>query len=65
MWTVVYLAQNEDMAAKLKGMLEAGGLLAMVRSIAKSAEGDGAGFEVLVPESEVEDAHNIIIDADF
>lgn len=55
MWTVVYVAQSKDGAAKLQGMLSEQGVLVKTRQIGKSKGSDGL-FEILVPETEVEDA---------
>ena len=63
MWTVVYLAQKEEIAEKLRMRLEEEGLLVKVRPA--GGDKDNKGFEVLVPETEVEQAHGIIIDTDF
>lgn len=55
MWTVVYVAQSKDGAAKLQGMLSDQGVLVKTRQIGRTKNTDGL-FEVLVPETEVEDA---------
>ena len=64
MWTVVYMAQNREMVTKLQQTLEKEGLLVKVRPVNKTSENDDY-YEVLVPESEVEEAHNIIIETGF
>ncbi len=63
MWTVVYMAQNRDFVQQLQKILEEGGLIVKVRPVCKDA-GDNC-FEVLVPESEIEQAHEIIIENGF
>lgn len=65
MWTVVYMAQNKEMADRLQGFLEEGGLLVKLRPINKVVETEDNCYEILVPESEVEEAHSIIIDKGF
>jgi hypothetical protein len=55
MWTVIYVAQSKDGATKLQGMLSEQGVLVKTRQIGKSKNSDGL-YEVLVPETEVEDA---------
>lgn len=55
MWTVVYVAQSKDGASKLQGMLSEQGVLVKTRQIGRSKNNDGL-FEILVPETEVEDA---------
>lgn len=65
MWTVVYMAQNREIAGKLKEILEKEGILVKLRPISKMVENEETGFEVLVPESEVSEAHSIIIETGF
>ena len=64
MWTVVYMAQNKDMAEKLKLILEEGGILVKINPINRKEKADDY-FEVSVPETEVEEAHGIIIERGF
>lgn len=59
MWTVVYIAGNRVQAEMLKNILQEEGLLATIRPVGISQIGDGM-FEVLVPESEAEEAHSIL-----
>lgn len=65
MWTVVYMAQSKEIVVKLQEILEKEGLLVKVRPISKNVENSDNYYEVLVPESEVEEAHSIIIDTGF
>lgn len=55
MWTVVYVAQSKDGADELKDMLNTHGVLVKTRQIGKGKNSGGV-FEILVPETEVEDA---------
>ncbi len=59
MWTVVYISQNEDVAKEIKHLLENSQILVMMRSVGEEEE--QKSFEILVPETEVEQAHTIII----
>jgi len=59
MWTVVYISQNEDVAKEIKQLLENSQILVMMRSVGEDEE--QKSFEILVPETEVEQAHTIII----
>ena len=59
MWTVVYISQNEDVAKEIKQLLENSQILVMMRSVGEEEE--QKSFEILVPETEVEQAHTIII----
>jgi len=65
MWTVVYMAQSKEIVEKLQAILEKEGLLVKIRPISKNSDNNDNYYEVLVPESEVEEAHSIIIDTGF
>lgn len=60
MWTVVYIAKSSELAQKLKETLHSHNIMVMVRII-NSGE-DATGYEILVPDAEVEAALGIIID---
>ncbi|NLJ99795.1 MAG: glutamate decarboxylase [Clostridia bacterium] len=61
MWRVVYIAPNQSMAETLKGALIKEGVLVTLRSIGKGSNQTGDGsVEILVSESEAEEAHEII-----
>ena len=59
MWTVVYIASNKTQAERLKNVLLEEGILAQIRAIGLSNSGEGI-HEILVPESEAEEAHSVI-----
>lgn len=65
MWTVVYMAQSKEIAEKLQETLSKEGLLVKTRPITKNTENNDNYYEVLVPESEIEEAHGIIIETGF
>lgn len=65
MWTVVYMAKNRETAEKLKELLEKDGMLVKIRPVCKTNDNNEGSYDVLVPESEVEQAHSIIIDTGF
>lgn len=60
MWTVVYIAPNKPTAEMIKELLENEGLLVNLRTLGVPHMGDSANVEVLVPESEAEEAHELI-----
>lgn len=62
MWTVVYIAQSEASAKALQSALEADGLLVRLRPVSREADGC---YEVLVPETEVDEAHGVMIEIGF
>jgi menaquinone-dependent protoporphyrinogen IX oxidase len=65
MWTVVYMAQSKEIANKLQDLLTEEGILVKLRPISKKRDNDDNYFEVLVPESEVEESHSVIIEKGF
>ena len=58
MWTVVYVAQNKEELDKIYKALDGEGILIKTRKIGKPD--DKAIYEVLVPQSEVEDASMVL-----
>jgi hypothetical protein len=60
MWTVVYVAPNRAIADMLKELLDKEGFVVMLRPIGAPHLGAAASVEILVPESEVEDAMEVI-----
>ena len=59
-WTVVYIAPNKKEADKIKKNLSMEGLLVKVRGIGLPHTAESGPVEVLVPESEVDEALEII-----
>ncbi|PKM81556.1 MAG: glutamate decarboxylase [Firmicutes bacterium HGW-Firmicutes-14] len=60
MWTVVYIAPNRSVADSLHNVLSNEGLLVMLRAIGLPHVGDSGAVEILVPESEVDEALEIL-----
>lgn len=60
MWTVVYIAPHKREAERIKDLLSREGFLVKLKSVGLSQSGDCGPVEVLVPESEVEEAMEII-----
>lgn len=63
MWTVVYIAPNKTSAETYKRILVNEGLLVQLRPIGAPNQNDNGSVEILVPESEAEEAHEIILNA--
>ena len=63
MWIVVYITQNRETAMSLKKLLNEAGLLVKVRSIGLREDAQYGCYEVLLPESEIEEDHNVIIES--
>lgn len=60
MWTVIYIAPNRERAESVMNMLMDEGVLATLRPAGISQNGNGGSVEILVPESEAEEAHEIL-----
>lgn len=60
MWTVVYIAPNHKQAEKLQKALSQEGLLVKLRNIGLPSANDHGSVEILVPESELDEALEII-----
>ncbi|AQS55024.1 glutamate decarboxylase [Novibacillus thermophilus] len=56
MWTVIYIASNEEQAERIQERLSAEGFMVDVRQ-AKAARKQ---YEILVPESEVEEVQEVL-----
>lgn len=61
MWMVAYMAQTKEQAEKIKELLEKADILVKIRSVNQSDSDKIGCFEIMVPESELEEAHGIII----
>ena len=60
MWTVVYIAPSRLIAENLESILNNEGLLVMLRTIGLPNVGESSAVEILVPESEVDEAMEIL-----
>lgn len=65
MWTVIYMVQAVEDADNLKSLLENAGILVKIRPVTKAAEGEANAYEILIPETEKEEAHKIIIGSGY
>jgi hydroxypyruvate isomerase len=59
MWTVVYIAPSKAMAERVRQALEQEGLLVNMRTLESGEDGRGS-VEILVPEGEAEEAHEVL-----
>lgn len=60
MWTVVYIAPTKGVAERLKEEISNEGLLVQLRSLGLPNGRETGSVEILVPESEVDEALEII-----
>jgi len=60
-WTVIYISPNKKEAERIEQILSSEGLLVKLRSLGTSSQQrDGGSVEILVPESEADEALEII-----
>lgn len=62
MWMVVYIAQTKEVAEKIRSLLQEADLLVKVRAVNQTSAEKYGCYEILVPESELDEAHSIIIE---
>ncbi|MDN5347903.1 MAG: hypothetical protein PWP65_1467 [Clostridia bacterium] len=60
MWTVIYIASSRKKAEQVKEILSREGILVNIRPVGNSQLENVSGYEVLVLESEAEEANEII-----
>jgi hypothetical protein len=65
MWTVVYLAKNKKLADKVGELMSREGVLVKLQPVSKNTGDEDSYFEILVLESEVEEAHNILYELGY
>jgi hypothetical protein len=65
MWTVVYLAQNKSDVDRMQKVLEENEIIVRVRCVADKEAQDAPCYEVLVPQTEISQAQNVIIDQEL
>ena len=56
MWTVIYIASNEDIAESMKSKLSSEGFLVKIRQTRISKQ-----FEILVPKGEVKEVRDVLV----
>ena len=64
MWTVIYVSQSPETAKKLADALNKNGIVSKVRQSGGDGESQGC-CEVLVPDTEMEAAQDLIIENDL
>jgi len=65
MWTVVYLAKNKKIADKISRLMTNEGVLVKLQPVNKNIGEEDSYVEILVLESEVEEAHNILYELGY
>ncbi len=62
MWMVAYVTQSKESAERIKALLQEAGLPVKIRSVNQSGNGQFGCYEILVPEAELSEAHEVIIE---
>lgn len=65
MWTVVYMSQNKSKVDRILKMLEENKIITMLKTSAEDDFEAGNMFEILVPQTELETAQDIIFDSEL
>lgn len=63
MWMVVYMAKGKRQVQRISDALSNEGVLAKIQPVSKNIDEEEGFFEILVPETEAEEAHSIILEA--
>lgn len=63
MWMVVYITLDSNDADKIEKLLENADIIVKKRTVNNSGNSEKQSYEILVTESDLQQAHNIIIDA--
>lgn len=65
MWTVVYLSQNKDKVDRLIEILNSSNIMTMLKVSREDNYQSGTAYEILVPQTELESAQDIIFDTEI
>lgn len=60
MWQVIYIAPSKQAAEQLRDALSQEGILVSLRATGVSASAGGTHFELLVPQGEAVEAHQVL-----
>lgn len=65
MWTVVYLSQNKAKVDRLIEILNSSDIITMLKVSKEDDYDNGTAYEILVPQTELETAQDIIFDTEI
>ncbi len=65
MWTVVYMSQDRSKVDRVLALLEENEIMTMFKSSEEEDFSEGCSFEILVPQTELETAQDLIIDSEI
>ena len=61
MWIVVFITQNRETADIATELLRRAGLIVKIRTVGAKTDSIYGCYELLLPESEVEEGHKVLI----
>lgn len=61
MWIVIFITQNKGTANHVMELLRDSGLIVKLRTTSAKSDSACGCFEILLPESEIEEGHKILI----
>ncbi len=61
MWIVVFITQNRETADIVTELLREAGLIVKMRTVGTKTDNMYGCFELLLPESEVEEGHKVLV----
>ena len=61
MWIVVFITQNRETADTVTELLREAGLIVKIRTLGTKSNNVYGCYEILLPESQVEEGHRILI----
>ncbi len=61
MWIVIFITQNKETANHVTELLREAGLIVKMRSTGTRGNAAYGCYEILLPESEVEEGHKVLI----
>ena len=62
MWTVVFVSQNKTKIDQMLAVFDKKEILTMLKVSSEDDYGEGTSYEILVPQTELEQAQEIIFD---
>ena len=65
MWIVVFITQSRETADMITELLREAGLIVKVRTVGAKTDSLYGCYEILLPESEVEEGHKVLISSLF
>ncbi len=61
MWIVIFITQNKEIANQVMELLREAGLIVKLRTTSTKCDSLYGCFEILLPESEIEEGHKVLI----